>query len=196
MRFLTCLLVIIFSSHLSAAEFQLPDYVLGTAKAEIKTEVLDKTSITLFGADAQLETQWTEDKLAALHLTYYRGADYKVLREKASRLLQQLTTQFGAVIWVSSESATPSQQTIEQQVGLIDQVLEKAAETSAGYRQSHLASTRLVLDFQPSPQPDNLRVHLSLSYVSLKDEYVLELFFDQSTAPERTATSIVNLEAF
>ena len=100
------------------------------------------------------------------------------------------------MVWVSSEMKPEANQSLEQQLTMLDQVMAKAAETAAGYKQSHLANSTFVLDFQPLPQPDNLRIHLAISYSSLKAEYALDLFFDERTTAERTASGIVNLEAF
>lgn len=196
MRFLTFLVCAFFHSYLIAADFQLPDYVLGTAKADIKAEVLAKTTVTLFEADAEISPLWVEDKLVAVQLSFYKGADYVALRQKVSQLLQQLSLQFGAVVWVSSEASPEANMTLEKQLDLLDQVLKTAVETAAGYKQSHLANSTLVLDFQPAPQPDNVRLHLAVSYSSLHGDYALDLFIDEKTAQERTASGIVNLEAF
>lgn len=196
MRLFSFLTMMLFSSALTAAEFQLPDFALGTAKAEMKAEVLAKTSVTVFETEAKIDTVWADDKLAAVQLTFYHGADYPTLRQKTTVLLQQLTTEFGAISWVSAEANPASAVTPEQQLELLDQVMKTAAETVAGYKQSHLANSTLVLDFQPTPQPDNSRLHLTISYSSISAEYRLELFIDDKKAPERTSGAIVNLEAF
>jgi hypothetical protein len=186
----------VFSSPALAVDFQLPDYVLGKAKTELSPEVLAKPSVNLFSADAKIELQWTEDKLAAVQLTYYQGTDYEVLKQKASLLLQQLSSQFGAIGWVSPEADSSATQTLEQQLGLLDQVMKTAPETAANYKQSHLANSTLVLDFQPTPQPDNSRLHLQISYSSFASEYSMVMFIDDPKAEARTAVAIVNLEAF
>lgn len=186
----------VVSLQLKAAEFQLPGYQLGMAKTAVKADVPEQTSLRVFEADAQTELQWQDDKLVAVQLSFYQGPDYATLRQKADLLLQQLYSQFGAVLWVSSEASPEATQSQEQQLALLDQVLKTAAETAAGYKQSHLANSTLVLDFQPSPQPDNSRLHLQVSFSSFDNNYKLVLFIDETAAAPRTANAIVNLEAF
>lgn len=196
MRIFSFFAITLFSASLMAADFQLPDLVLGSTKSELKGEVLAKTSLTLFEAQAIVETQWAEDKLQAVLLTYYQGTDYTELRRKFSALQQQFITAFGTLAWVSSEATPDTTQTIEQQLALVDQVMQTAPELAAGYRQSHLAHSNLILDFQPSPQPDNNRLHLQIRFSSINGEFKLMLFVDEKTAAERTAAAVVNLEAF
>jgi hypothetical protein len=196
MRVFSLFALMMFSSTTLAADFQLPDLALGSAKAEIKPEILNKTTVQLFQTDAKVEIQWAEDKIAALQLTFYQDADYEVLRQKTSSLLTQVSYQFGAVNWVSAEAGATSEQTLEQQLSLLDQVLKTAPQAAATYKQSHLANATMVLDFQPSPQPDNSRLHIQASYSALSNSYSLKLFIDEKTAAERTGFAIVNLEAF
>lgn len=196
MRIFYFLAITLFCSPVIAADFQLPDFVLGTKKTDMKAESLAKTSMTLFAAEAVIETEWADDKLKALSLHFYQGVDYKELRQSFSQLQQQLITAFGALVWVSAETTADSTQTPEQQLALLDQLMATAVQTTAGYRQSHLANSTLVMDFQPAPQPDNNRLHLQVSFSSLTDEYRLILFIDDKTAPERTAPAVINLEAF
>lgn len=195
MRLFSFLAMMAFSPVLAAADFQVSDYSLGSAKADLKAEILSKTTVTLFEADAKVETQWTEDKLTAVQLSFYQGTDYEILRQKTSQLLTQLSSQFGTVVWVSPEADTAATQTTEQQLGLLEQVMKTAPGTAAAYKQSHLAHTDLVLDFQPNPQPDNSRLHLQISFSSLSGEYSLLLFVDEKTSAERTAAAVVHLEA-
>lgn len=197
MRGFYLVFLMMFSGALLAADFQLPELALGTEKAQIKPEVLSQTKVQLFEADAQLEIQWAEDKIAALQLTFYQGTDFQLLRQKTSHLLTQIGVQFGSVVWLyaESEADAASAKTLEQQLALLDQVLKSAPEAAAGYKQSHLANSTFVLDFQPSPQPDNNRLHLQVSYSAMTNNYNLTLFIDNKTAPERTAFAIVNLEA-
>jgi hypothetical protein len=196
MRIFSFLAMIAFSPALAAADFQVSDYSLGSAKADLKADLLSKTTVTLFEADAKVETQWTEDKLTAVQLSFYQGADYEILKQKTSQLLTQLSSQFGTVVWVSPEADTAATQTTEQQLGLLEQVMKAAPGTAAAYKQSHLAHTDLILDFQLNPQPDNSRLHLQISFSSLSGEYSLLLFVDEKTSAERTAEAVVNLEAF
>lgn len=196
MRLFSFLAIMAFSPVIMAADFQVSDYKLGSAKADLKAEILNKTTVHLFEADAKVETQWTENKLAALQLSFYQGADYEILRQKTSQLLAQLNSQFGAVVWVSPEADTATTQSTEQQLGLLDQVMKTASDIAADYKKSHLAHTNLILDFQPNPQPDNSRLHLQISFSSLSGDYSLLLFVDEKTSAERTATAVVNLEAF
>ena len=86
MRVFSLLALMMFSGTLLAADFQLPDLALGSAKAEIKPEILNKTTVQLFQTDAKVEIQWAEDKIAALQLTFYQDADYEILRQKTSVL--------------------------------------------------------------------------------------------------------------
>lgn len=196
MRIFSFCAITLFSASLMAADFQLPDFVLGSTKTGLKDEVLAKTSLTLFEAQATVETQWAEDKLQAVLLTYYQGTDYAELKRKFSGLQQQFITAFGALVWVSSEATPNTTQTTEQQLALLDQVMQTAPQMAAGYRQSHLAHSNLILDFQPSPQPDNNRLHLQIRFSSISGEYSLILFVDEKTTAERTAAAVVNLEAF
>lgn len=196
MRLVCLFSLCVLSFRAWSVDFQLPDYVLGKTKAELSAEALNTTSISLFGAEAQLAPQWAEDKLAAVQLSYYQGSDYEVLKQKASLLLEQLSAQFGAVIWVSPEADPSTTQTLEQQLGLLEQVMKTAPETAVNYKQSHLANSTLVLDFQPTPQADNSRLHLQISFSSFDNEYSLTLFIDTPEAEARTAVAIVNLEAF
>ncbi|WP_127020789.1 hypothetical protein [Rheinheimera mangrovi] len=196
MRVFSFVAMLAFSPALLAADFQVDAYVLGAAKASLSAELQNEKTVTLFEAAAKVETQWTEDKLSALQLNYYQGPDYTLLQQKTSLLLTQLSSKFGAVAWVSSETDATTVQSTEQHLGIVEQVMKTADKISADYKTSHLANTRLVLDFQPEPQPDNSRLHLQISYSSISSEYSLMLFVDEKTAVERTATAVVNLEAF
>lgn len=196
MRVFSFVAMLAFSPALLAADFQVDAYVLGAAKASLSAELQNEKTVTLFEAAAKVETQWTEDKLSALQLNYYQGPDYTLLQQKTSLLLTQLSSTFGAVAWVSSETDATTVQSTEQHLGIVEQVMKTADKISADYKTSHLANTRLVLDFQPEPQPDNSRLHLQISYSSISSEYSLMLFVDEKTAVERTATAVVNLEAF
>lgn len=196
MRLLSFLTIMVFNPLVMAADFQVADYVLGSAKADLKTELVAKTTVTLFETDAKIATQWTDDKLAAVQLSFYQGDDYEILRQKTSQLLTQLSSQFGTVVWVSPEADTAATQTTEQQLDLLEQVMKSATETAAAYKTSHLAHTNLMLDFQPEPQPDNSRLHLQISFSSIDNEYMLVLFVDEKAAAARTAAAIINLEAF
>lgn len=196
MRVFSFVAMLAFSPALLAADFQVDAYVLGAAKASLSAELQNEKTVTLFEAAAKVETQWTEDKLSALQLNYYQGPDYILLQQKTSLLLTQLSSTFGAVAWVSSETDATTVQSTEQHLGIVEQVMKTADKISADYKTSHLANTRLVLDFQPEPQPDNSRLHLQISYSSISSEYSLMLFVDEKTAVERTATAVVNLEAF
>jgi hypothetical protein len=196
MRVFSFVAMLAFSPALLAADFQVDAYVLGAAKGSLSAELQNEKTVTLFEAAAKVETQWTEDKLSALQLNYYQGPDYTLLQQKTSLLLTQLSSTFGAVAWVSSETDATTVQSTEQHLGIVEQVMKTADKISADYKTSHLANTRLVLDFQPEPQPDNSRLHLQISYSSISSEYSLMLFVDEKTAVERTATAVVNLEAF
>lgn len=196
MRVFSFLAMMAFNTAVMAADFQIPDYVLGTEKANLKPEVLSKTTLSLFEADAKVETEWVDGKLTAVQLNFYQGANYEILKQKTSQLFAQLSTQFGAVVWVSPEADSTATQTTEQQLGLLDQVMKTAPEIAAGYKQSHLANTNLILDFKPEPQPDNSRLHLQISFSSINNEYNLIVFVDEKTAAERTAKAVVNLDAF
>jgi hypothetical protein len=196
MRVFSFVAMLAFSPALLAADFQVDAYVLGAAKASLSAELQNEKTVTLFEAAAKVETQWTEDKLSALQLNYYQDSDYTLLQQKTSLLLTQLSSTFGAVAWVSSETDATTVQSTEQHLGIVEQVMKTADKISADYKTSHLANTRLVLDFQPEPQPDNSRLHLKISYSSISSEYSLMLFVDEKTAVERTATAVVNLEAF
>ena len=195
MRVFSFLAMLVFSPVVLAADFQVDAYALGTEKASLSAELLNKTTVTLFDAEAKLETQWTEDKLSAVQLNFYQGTDYSALQQKASQLFSQLSARFGAVLWVSPETDTAATQTTEQHLGIVEQVMKTAAKISAEYKKSHSAHTYLMLDFQPEPQPDNSRLHLQISFSSISAEYSLVLFVDEKTAAERTATAVVNLEA-
>lgn len=196
MRLLSFLVMMAFNPLVIAADFQVADYVLGTEKTNLKAELPAKTTVTLFEADAKVETQWTDDKLTSVQLSFYQGDNYGILKQKTSQLLTQLNSQFGAVVWVSPEADTAATQTTEQQLGLLEQVMKSAPETAAGYKTSHLANTQLMLDFQPEPQPDNSRLHLQISFSSINGEYMLVLFVDEKAAVARTAAAIINLESF
>lgn len=196
MRGFSFLLMLVFSPVVLAADFQVDAYTLGTEKASLSAELLNKTTVTLFEAEAKVETQWTDDKLSSVQLNFYQGTDYSALHQKASQLFSQLSARFGAVVWVSPATDTASPQNTEQHLAMLDQVMKTALNVSAEYKKSHLAHTNLVLDFQPEPQPDNSRVHLQISFSSVSAEYSLVVFVDEKTAAERTATAVVNLEAF
>ncbi|RVT46131.1 hypothetical protein EMM73_10540 [Rheinheimera sediminis] len=196
MRILCFFAVTLFSASVLATDFQITDFVLGSKKADLNAEVLSKTSLTLFEAQATVETQWTGDRLQAVLLTYYQGQDYVELRRKFSALQQQFITVFGSLTWVSSEVRADATQTPEQQLALLDQVMQTAPEITEGYRQSHLANSTLTLDFQPELQPANSRLHLQVSFSSTAGEYSLIVFVDEKTTAERTAAAVVNLEAF
>lgn len=101
MRLLSFLVMMAFNPLVIAADFQVADYVLCTAKTNLKAELLTKTTVTLFEADAKVETQWADDKLTSVQLNFYQGDNYEILRQKTSQLLTQLSSQFGAVVWVS-----------------------------------------------------------------------------------------------
>jgi hypothetical protein len=196
MRIFSFFVMTLFSFSLLAADFQLAELSLGAKKADIKAETLATTHLTLFEAEAKVEMVWTEDQLTAVLLNFYQGSDYPQLKQKFSALQQQLTANFGAVSWISPDTEPTESISPEQQLHLLEQVMKNAAETAATYKKSHLANSTLVLDFQPTPQPDNSRLHLQLSYSSISGEYSLILFVDEKTAAARTATAIVNLEAF
>jgi hypothetical protein len=187
----------LFMSHTAtiATEFQLPGYALGSAKATLATEATEQNKVTLFQSEAKLTAVWTAEQLTALQLEFYQGADYSKLKEKTCLLLEQLNKEFGAVRWISADTEPVTDQNLQQQVQLLDEVMAKAAELSAEYNSSHLAQALLVLDFQPEPQPDNSRLHLQVAYSSATALYSLVLFIDQKTAPARTAPAVVNLEA-
>lgn len=196
MRIFSFFVVTLFSFSLLAADFQLGELALGAKKADIKAETLATTNLTLFEADAKVEMVWTEDQLTSVLLSFYQGSDYPQLKQKFSDLQQKLTANFGAVNWISADTEPTESTSLELQLNLLEQVMKNAAETAATYKQSHLANSNLVLDFQPTPQPDNSRLHLQLRYSSISGEYSLILFVDEKTAAARTAIAIVNLEAF
>lgn len=195
MRICSFFAALLVSSSLIAAEFQLPDFVLGTAQTTLKADPATKTSLTLFETKASVDPQWTEDKLTAVALNFYQGTDYTEFRQKFAELQQGLHIKVGSLAWVSPEATTDTTQSPEQQLALLDQVMKTAPDTADSYKQSHLANANLVLDFQPKPQPDNCRLHLQLSFSSISGEYSVILFVDEKSAAERTAAAVVNLEA-
>jgi hypothetical protein len=201
-----CLTAASLCSAQPAKEYKLGPWSLDMTRAQVIAQAaygpyvpvavtggLEMFDAMIDGKKENVSFVFDHDSVKFIQMFKYEGSDFSAARKAALDVFRLFDSRFDGATVSGVAVDGRSKLDIDSFIAFIDRTLGTAVELGEKEKKDHAVAMLIRFDMKPLVQPANCQLHAQLIYTSRSKTFYVLVFQDKPGAPDRTATSVIEV---